>query len=124
QQPTAEELLAIYNSCAVFLHPSWIEGWPLPPAEALACGCALVAAANLGVKDYAEHGTTALLTEIKNPEALAQSLVEVLNNFSLRQRLAEAGHRKINEFTWERAVGLLEGLFLNQPNHAGLCNPR
>jgi L-malate glycosyltransferase len=118
QQPTAEELLALYNSCAVFLHPSWVEGWPLPPAEALACGCALVAAANPGVKDYAEHGKTALLTEIKKPEALAQALVEILRNATLRQRLAEAGYRKIREFTWKRAVDLLERLFLARLGHS------
>jgi glycosyltransferase involved in cell wall biosynthesis len=48
QLPSPSELVALYNSCAVFLHPSWEEGWPLPPAEAMACGCALAAAANQG----------------------------------------------------------------------------
>jgi glycosyltransferase involved in cell wall biosynthesis len=117
QSPTAEELMNIYNSCAVFLHPSWAEGWPLPPAEAMACGCALVAAANPGVKDYAEHGLTALMAEIKNPAALAQLLVEVLRNAPLRQQLAEAGRQKISEFTWARAVGLMEDLFISRLVH-------
>jgi glycosyltransferase involved in cell wall biosynthesis len=32
---TAEELVEIYNSCRIFLHPSRLEGWGLPAAEAM-----------------------------------------------------------------------------------------
>lgn len=110
QRPHLAELLELYNSCRVFLHPSWAEGWPLPPAEAMACGCALVAAANLGVQDYAENGVTALLAEVKNPLALAERLTTVLTGSVLCQRLAEAGREKIAEYTWERATNALEDL--------------
>jgi L-malate glycosyltransferase len=112
QRPNPSALLNLYNSCKVFLHPSWAEGWPLPPAEALACGCTLVAAANPGVQDYAADGVTALLAEIKNPQALAQRLIAVLTDAELCQRLAETGGAKIAEYTWERATNALEGLLL------------
>ena len=36
ESPQGEELVRLYNSCAIFVHPSWAEGWPLPPAEAMA----------------------------------------------------------------------------------------
>jgi L-malate glycosyltransferase len=110
QRPNSVELLELYNSCTVFLHPSWTEGWPLPPAEAMACGCALVAAANLGVQDYAEDNVTALLAEVKNPLVLAERLTTVLTDSVLSQRLAEAGRVKIAEYTWERATNALEDL--------------
>src|SRR5262249_40696786 len=42
QCSSQQELVAIYNSCQIFLNPSWTEGWGLPSAEAMACGCALV----------------------------------------------------------------------------------
>lgn len=113
QRPNPAELLELYNSCAVFLHPSWAEGWPLPPAEAMACGCALVAAANPGVQDYSENGITALLAEIKNPLALAECLTAVLTDPALCQRLAETGRAKIAEYTWERAANALEELLLS-----------
>lgn len=114
QKPTPAELLELYNSCAVFLHPSWAEGWPLPPAESMACGCALVAAANPGVLDYAENGMTALMAEVKNPLALASQLLAVLKNPRLRQRLAEAGRITIAGYTWERAANAFERLLLTQ----------
>ena len=94
EHPAPDKLLALYNSCAVFLHTSWSEGWGLPPAEAMACGCALVAAANQGVQDFAEHEITALLAPIKQPEALARQLLRALRDDALRLRIAEAGHQQ------------------------------
>jgi glycosyltransferase involved in cell wall biosynthesis len=112
-QPSAHELPALYNSCSVFLHPSWTEGWGLPSAEAMSCGCALVAAANRGVMDFAEHEVTALLAPIKQPSLLAEQLLRALRDHVLRQRIAEAGNRQIQQYTWKQAVDSLEGLLMS-----------
>jgi glycosyltransferase involved in cell wall biosynthesis len=106
--PVADELRRLYNGLAVFLHPSHVEGWPLPPAEAMACGCALVAADNEGVREYAEDRVSAALAPIGDPAALADRLAAVLLEPTLRGRLAEGGRRSIAQFSWERSVSLLE----------------
>lgn len=108
KQPTPEQLQEIYNSCQVFLHPSWIEGWGLPAAEAMACGCVLVSAANGGVDEFAVDQVNALLAPIKQPEILAEKLFTLLTDDSLRITLAEAGARDIRQFSWDRAVEALE----------------
>jgi glycosyltransferase involved in cell wall biosynthesis len=79
----------------------------------MACGCALVAAANQGVYEFAGDGETALLAPVRQPEALADKLVNLIQDDELRKRLAEAGYRKIQEFTWEKAVTALESLLLD-----------
>jgi L-malate glycosyltransferase len=113
QLPSAKELPTLYNSCAVFLHPSWTEGWGLPSAEAMSCGCALVAAANHGILDFAEHEATALLAPIKQPALLAEQLLRAVRDHALRRRIAAAGNRHIQQFTWKRAVDSLECLLLS-----------
>lgn len=114
RNPSQTELERLYNSAAIFLHSSWTEGWPLPPAEAMACGCAVVAAANRGVADYTDHGRTALLVPIKDDEALANGLLALLDDDIWRQQIALAGHQAILAFTWERAVERLEGLMMHE----------
>lgn len=60
--PLEELVDSIYNGSSIYLCPSWSEGWHLPPAEAMACGCAVVSTDIGGVRDYAEHAVTALLS--------------------------------------------------------------
>ncbi|MBO0722303.1 MAG: glycosyltransferase family 4 protein, partial [Blastocatellia bacterium] len=113
QQPSTLDLTALYNSCSIFLHTSWTEGWGLPSAEAMSCGCALVAAANRGVLDFAKHEVTALLAPIKQPALLAEQLLRAARDHPLRRRIAEAGTRHIQQYSWKRAVDSLEGLLLS-----------
>ena len=111
-KPTSDELRKIYNSCDVFLCPSWREGFGLPSAEAMACKCALVTTDNGGCRDYAIHEKTALISPPKNPEKLAENLMRLLDDEDLLKRIAQNGYEHIKQFTWERAVNKMEKLFL------------
>ncbi len=108
ESPHGAAVRDIYNAAAIFLHPSWSEGWALPPAEAMACGCALVAAENAGFLDYAIPGTTALTAPVRNADMLAVHLATLLKDDALRIRLAEAGEREMRAYTWTRAVDAME----------------
>ena len=118
------KLVQIYNSVSIFLSSSLAEGFALPPAEALACGCAVVATDSGGIREYAEHGKTALLSPPGHPEALAQNLLRVLEDDGLRMQLAKQGHEKIKEFTWERSTDLLEKFLLKQIKGGNKCQRR
>ena len=108
QKPPPARLRSRYNEAAVFLATSWTEGWGLPGCEALLCGCALAATDVGGHREYAVPGETALLSPPKNPEALAENVLELLRNVPLRYRLAEQGDAYVRRFTWARAVAGLE----------------
>lgn len=110
RRPTPEQLVELYNSCQVFLNPSWIEGWGLPSAEAMACGCALVSAANGGVNEFAKNGRSALLAPVKAVDELARQTLRLLRDEKLRLRIARKGNEEVQRFTWDRAVKSLEKL--------------
>ncbi|HUF51505.1 MAG TPA: glycosyltransferase family 4 protein [Longimicrobiales bacterium] len=100
----------VYNTASVYLCPSLSEGWHLPPAEAMACGCALISSDIGGVADYAVDGETALLYPPGDATVGAERLVQLLNDDPARVALAERGRRKIAEFSWARSVIRLEAL--------------
>jgi glycosyltransferase involved in cell wall biosynthesis len=80
----------------------------------MACGCALVTTDSLGVREYALHEKTALISEPKNPEKLSHNIIRMLRDNDLRISLAESGHKFIKNFTWEKAVNEFEKVLLNQ----------
>ncbi len=107
-RPTNAELRQIYNSCDIFLCPSWAEGFGLTSAEALACRCCLVSTDTGGNRDFAIDEETALLSPPKDPPLLAENLVRVIQNRELLSKLALAGFERVHRFTWEDALGRLE----------------
>ena len=118
--PPQEELIgSIYNGSSIYLCPSWAEGFGFPPAEAMACGCALSLTDSGGVRDFAENEVTALLSPPKDPEALAENILRLLEDDELRISLAKTGHERIQEFTWERSTNLLEQLMMDSSRKTG-----
>src|SRR3546814_10779305 len=83
------------------------EGWHLPPAEAMACGCAVVSTDIPGVFDYALEGTTALLAPPGDSATLADRLTELLDD-DVQLPLASRGHQHIQRFSVEESAGRLE----------------
>lgn len=113
RNPPQQSLIErIYNKSSIYLCPSWVEGWGLPPAEAMACGCAVVSTDNGGILDYATHLETALLSPPRQPEVLAQNIIKLLGDDGFRRQLANKGHQCIKEFNWERSTNMLENYLL------------
>jgi glycosyltransferase involved in cell wall biosynthesis len=106
------QLVDIYNSARIFVCSSLAEGFALPPAEAMACGCAVVMTDCGGNRDYAEDGVTALLSPPGDPDALARNVLRLLEDETLQSRLTRAGQERIQEFTWDRSTDLLERFIL------------
>lgn len=109
ENPPPESLVRdVYNGHSVYLGTSWTEGWALPPAEAMACGCAFVATDIGGFKDYAIHGETALLSPARDVDQLLANLLTVIDDDALRRRLQRQGTECIRSFTWARSGAALE----------------
>lgn len=99
-------LREIYHGLAVSILPSVYESFGLAAAEAMACGSALVATRvgfAAGLRDREE----ALLLPERTPESLGRALRELAADEELRRRIAQGGHRRVQELRWDRAVGAL-----------------
>jgi glycosyltransferase involved in cell wall biosynthesis len=108
--PSARKLRTIYNSCDVFVCPSWYEGFGLPGLEAMACRSALVTTDNGGCRDYAIHNETALVSPSKNPSALAENVIKLLSDKILLTKISEQGYEMSKKFNWQHSVHKMERL--------------
>lgn len=65
ERPNDDELAELYSSTDIFAFPSHIEGFGLPPLEAMACGTPVVTTDCLGVRDYVNNGKNAIMVPPK-----------------------------------------------------------
>ena len=78
-RPTQTRLRALYNEASIFLSPSLAEGWALPPAEAMMCGCATILT-NIGGHEYAIPNKTSLLSPPEDAPLMADKLLTLLKD--------------------------------------------
>ncbi|MFT3913794.1 MAG: glycosyltransferase family 4 protein [Anaeromyxobacteraceae bacterium] len=81
----------LLGSSAVFALSSRYEGYPNVLIEAMACGCACVAAdCDFGPRDIVRDGVDGLLVRSEDERALALGLERLMADESLRSRLGRA----------------------------------
>ncbi len=97
-----EDLAGLYGSAEAFCFPSIVEGFGLPPLEAMACGAPVItsdAEALLETTgDAAEH------VPALDAEALADAMRRVLSDAALRERLRAAGFARAAQFPCSRTA--------------------
>lgn len=100
ERPSDDELAELYSSADIFAFPSHIEGFGLPPLEAMACNTPVVTTDCLGVRDYVDNGKNAIMVPPKNPVELAKGIESLFNNEQLMQLFKENGLKTAQKFTW------------------------
>lgn len=107
RNPSQALLRKLYNSSAIFIAPSWSEGWGLPASEAMMCGCAVVGTDIGGHREFMDHGITAMTSPPREFMAMSNNILELISDQKLRIHIAEEGNKNIQKFTWKKSSDTL-----------------
>lgn len=98
-----DEAIKIVTQSDVFVMPSVVmengrkDGIPVALMEAMALRVPVVSTRVSGIPELIEHEVTGLLADERDPVGLADAVERLLTDDSLRERLAEAGRRRVVE---------------------------
>ena len=98
----AEDKPALYSGALAFLFPSRYEGFGLPVLEAISCGAPAIVGAGSALKEVAGPGGMAVPPE--DIDALADALVQIVQDPALRRRLSEMGLEHAQSFSWRKTA--------------------
>jgi polysaccharide biosynthesis protein PelF len=105
-----EKIRDAYDSGQVVVLCSITEGFPYTLIEAMTCGRPCVATDVGGVSEAV--GDTGMIVPPRNPEALAQSCLTLLQDPSLRRQLGAAARmRALEYFTVDRAISAFDEIY-------------
>ncbi|MBN2462047.1 MAG: glycosyltransferase family 4 protein [Dehalococcoidia bacterium] len=95
------ELPSYYRSADIFCAPATGgESFGIVLLEAMACGKPVIATNIQGYASVLAHGDEGLLVPPKDIDSLAQALLSLLNDKSLRLKMGEKGKIKAEKYSW------------------------
>lgn len=97
-----EDKVFVYNLAALFVYPSFFEGFGLPPLEAIKCGVPVIVSDNSSMVETV--GEAGILTDAFSADEIALAMKEFLIDKDLKKEFYPAGIRQAQKFTWTKAA--------------------
>ncbi|QDV38461.1 glycosyltransferase family 4 protein [Tautonia plasticadhaerens] len=101
------DLVFLYGRSVALVQPSLLEGFGLPPVEAMACGTPVLASSAGSLPEVV--GDAGLFFDPTDPEAMAGAVATVLGDPDARRRIADRALERSAAFTWDAVARQLLG---------------
>lgn len=115
------ELRALYQNATALVFPSLTEGFGLPPAEAMFCGCPVIASTGGAIPEVCDGA--ALMLDPTDTAAWTQVMDRLAEDPEKRAELSDLGRAKAANFTWARAAEVLQAHLHALPGEPGQAIP-
>lgn len=110
---TDADLASLYRNSALFIFPSFLEGFGLPVVEAMACGAPVIASDIPSVRDIVNY--EGALFKPSDTGEITTLIQKALEDPLFRQQLARNGAHQAQRFHWDdiarRCLGALSSSF-------------
>ena len=95
-----DAIAALYQSADMMVNASLVDNMPISILEALASGVPVVSTDAGGIPYLVENGKTALLVSKKDPVAMADAMLRILQDSELANTLRDNGIASLERYTW------------------------
>ncbi len=95
QKPPREDVIASYHACEFAVLPSRWEMSPLTPLEVFSCKKTVISTNAHGIPYVVIDGKNGLLVPPNNPKKITESIITLLNDVNMRDRLGYEGFKMV-----------------------------
>lgn len=104
-----QDLPVLYSSAAIFLFPSYYEGFGLPPLEAMKCGTPVLSSNNSSLPEVVGDG--GMQFNAGDYDSFAESIIKLLKNEDFYALMSAKAIEQSKKFTPESQMPKLMSLF-------------
>jgi len=108
-----ENLKEIMSRSHVMVLPSVEEGLAMVQAQAMACGCPVIATTNTGAQDLYVDGKEGYIVPIRNPDKIAEKLQYLVDHPDIRKSMSMRALAKVQNLGGWTAYGNMTASMMN-----------
>jgi glycosyltransferase involved in cell wall biosynthesis len=106
-----KNIAKILKSSDLFVLPSIKEAFGLVLVEAMAVGLPVIGTNTGGIPEIIENNKCGRIVEPENSNELAKTIIELMDNAPIRQKLAYVGHHHVKKFDVTEMVKKTEEIY-------------
>lgn len=100
----------LYTKTSAYVFPSLMEGFGLPPLEAMAYGTPVISSSASCMPEIL--GNAAEYFDPKNTDDIAATIQRVLSDEPLRQEMAQKGYQQVRNYSWRRMAEETHAIYI------------
>lgn len=106
-----EQMVWLLKHCRAYVFPSLMEGFGLPPLEAMGQGAPVVASNATCIPEVCSDA--AYYFDPLNVDDMAEAIYNVLSDHALRAKLIRRGHKQFAKYSWRRMAEQTHDVYMN-----------
>jgi D-inositol-3-phosphate glycosyltransferase len=111
-----DQLRHYYNAAEALIMPSDYESFGMVALEAMACGTPVIASEVGGLAYLIRDGQNGFHVPVREPEALAQRILSLLQNSDQRARMGQDAAESARQYSWSQIADRLLTVFSMLPD--------
>ena len=114
------DLVLLYNACALFVFPSWHEGFGLPALEAMACGRPVICSNSTSLVEVMAWDEA--MFDPMDVQAIASKITHALTDAVFCEQLRANAKKRVPLFSWDHSGKAAITAFEAQKNLPAPCS--
>jgi len=111
-----KKLEYFYNAADMFIFPSFLEGFGLPPLEAMSSGCPTIVSNNAAMHEVVGDG--GILLDATDVDEFKDCMCKISSDHVFKAKTIERGIIQANKFSWEecglKTLGVYDEILNNK----------
>ncbi len=96
------DLGCFYRNARLFVYPSFMEGFGIPPLEAMCCGCPVLTSDTSSLPEVVGHPE--MMFDPQNVDEISEKCIRVLRDPACRDENIKKGVQNAKRFSWQQSA--------------------